>query len=61
MRKHKSIFNKLTKRELVHLVESLDGEKKFKVMREFQIHEKDRSGMEACWDCRIIARKLGFE
>lgn len=61
MRKHKSIFNKLTKRELVHLVESLDGEEKFKAIREFQIRRKDKSELEPCWDCRIIARKLGFE
>ena len=64
MSKHKSIFNKLTKKELVHLVEKGSPERAlsdFKVMRKRQIAQKEKEGLEACWECRFIARKLGVD
>lgn len=62
--KHKSILNKLTKKELVHLIEkgqpdhALDD---FKVMRTRQRASREKDGFEPCWECRFIARKLGLE
>lgn len=64
MSRHKSVLNKLTKKELVHFIErgspehALDS---FIVMRRKQIAQKGKEGTEACWECRFIAKKLGME
>ena len=66
MRYHKSIFNRLTKKQLVHLIES-GSEKQalqeFKNMRDKQRQsdKENPAGMESCFECRMIARKLGIE
>jgi hypothetical protein len=63
MRKHKSIFNKLTKKELVHLIEKgseQEALREFKILRAFQ-KKGDSSGVEACFECKHIAQKLGIE
>ena len=66
MSNHKSIFNRLTKKELVHLVERGDEDaalSDFKKLRKDQIEMKENSSskVETCWDCRFIAKKLGIE
>lgn len=66
MNNHKSIFNRLTKKELVHLVEKGDGSEAlsdFQKLRKEQIEMKEQSSskVETCWDCRFIAKKLGIE
>lgn len=65
MSRHKSILNKLTKKELVHFIERGHPERAlddFITMRRKQIAQKEKEGgMEACWECRFIARKLGLE
>ena len=56
---------KLTKKELKHIAETTNGG----LLREFKANRaKQRTwdtgvtfGAEPCWECRIIARKLGLE
>lgn len=61
--KHRSIWNKLTKSELVHVIETClvrDAIEEFKKTRSYQI-SKDKKGFTCCWDCKLIAKKLGIE
>lgn len=63
---HKSIWNKLTKKELVHVIEDClvdDPIKVFSDTRKAQIELQKRSSSSSipCFDCRRIARKLGIE
>lgn len=65
MRPHKSIFNRLTKKELVHLVEvgsERDALFDFKKLRSSQkASAKKYDGVESCWECSTIAKKLGVD
>lgn len=65
MRKHRSIWNKLSKKELVHVIEMGLVDDPLKIFKETR---KEHLQMEAasprttaCWECRFIARKLGIE
>ncbi len=51
--------NKITKKELKHIRETTDTGtlQQFKSNRAW--HKKQDK--EPCWDCRLIARKLGLE
>jgi len=56
-------LNELSKDELVHLVESclssvVDALKR---NREHQREREKEGPMLGCWDCKMIARKLGIE
>ena len=64
MSKHKSIWNKLTKKELVHIIERGNPDaalEDFKKLRKSQIKIGIEHHNEACWDCRFIAKKLEIE
>jgi hypothetical protein len=65
MEHHKSIFNKLTKKQLVHLIEGDDGKAVmdvFRANRKIQKeHDAKPGAMISCLECRMIARKLGIE
>lgn len=58
---------KLSKKELTHMRYACGGEKltlrRFKENRKFQTEDMKMNldKPEACWDCRIIAKKLGLE
>jgi hypothetical protein len=54
---------KLTKKELKHIKETTNRGtlSEFKSNREAQIAQKLSLNMEPCWECRIIASKLGIE
>lgn len=55
---------KLTKKEMKHLRETCDGPPTLAALRrnrEHQRQQKGESGIEPCWDCRLIAKKLGLE
>jgi len=57
-------IKKLTKKELVHVIEDCGGTLEgFKRNREKQLEmvQKNPDGMEPCWDCKFIAKKLGLE
>ena len=61
MSNHKSIWNRLTKKELVHVIEDClvkDPIKRFKETRNAQIEMEKRLGGCACRQCRLIAKKL---
>lgn len=65
MAKTKSIFRKLTKEELIHLIEFglvNDPIKKFKKTREKQIESVAANPNRIpCFECQQIAKKLGLE
>lgn len=55
---------KLTKKMMKHLEETTEGRPTlaaFKSNREFQRRQNTLYGMETCWDCREIARRLNLE
>ena len=60
-------MKKLTMKELRHLAETSHTGRpsliQLKLNREHQIKQKKAGphGIEPCWDCRIIAHKLGLE
>lgn len=57
-------LNVLNKKELIHLLETLverDIETAFRKNRTSQKEMKEKGGVEPCWDCRFIAKKLGIE
>ena len=56
--------SKLTKKELRHLQETIDGPPTlalFKLNRDAHHRMKEETGNEPCYECRFIARKLGIE
>ncbi len=62
--KYTSIWNKLTKKELVHVIENclvINPIQKFKETRKQQIDTEKTFNNISCWDCELIARKLGIE
>ena len=57
-------WKKLTKQERKHLSEhGCNNLVLFKKTREHQkrLEAESESGLHACWDCEIIAKKLGLE
>lgn len=63
MRKHKSIWNKLTKKELVHVIEETlvnDPLTAFQETRKEQLRLEENGG-HCCWECTFIAKKLGIK
>lgn len=59
MRKHKSVLNKLTKKELVHVLESICDDPVRKILTIRKKQEKlMRFGNEPCLECKHIAMKL---
>jgi len=64
MSKHKSIWNKLTKKELVHIIENAlvnDPLKAFQETRKAQLRLEAANGEHCCWECTFIAKKLGIK
>lgn len=61
--------SKLSKKELQHLIEmEITTLEKFKSTRRAQIARRDEQDKkfpklnnEPCWECKMIARKLGLE
>lgn len=62
---NRSIWNKLTKKELVHIIQYVPEQsflEQFRQLRARQVKIQEGKGdCEPCWDCRIIAKKLGIE
>jgi hypothetical protein len=61
MSRHISIWNKLSKKELVHVIEDTlvnDPLKAFKETRIAQLEMERKNNNIACWECRIIAKNL---
>lgn len=62
--KHRSIWNKLTKKELVHVIENCLVDDPIQTMmkiRNAQL-EMELKGGEVCyWECNHIAKKLGMK
>jgi len=58
-----SFFNQLTLKELTHLQDDagVNTLAAFKRTREQQIAMGENSPIETCWDCRLIAQKVGLE
>lgn len=62
-RKHgglmKNPLNKLTKKQLIHILDSIDWENKFDRTIELQAKWRaDSSNTEPCWECKKIAEVL---
>lgn len=61
--KHKSIWNKLSKKELVHILEMGlvdDPLGKFMETRNAQLTMELQTNNVTCWECKFIAAKLGL-
>ena len=54
---------KLKKSEINHIKETTDSSTlvQFKRNREFHNKAKEKDGHEPCFDCRMIAQKIGIE
>jgi len=61
--KHRSIWNKLTKKELVHVIENCLVDDPIQTMMETRnaLLEMEQNGGVCCWECRHIAKKLGMK
>ena len=62
--KHRSIWNKLLKKELVHVIENCLVDDPIQTMmkiRNAQLEMELEGGGVCCWECRHIAKKLGMK
>lgn len=59
----KSWKKRITKKQLAHIKETTNNclLREFKANREAQRKEGKEVGEEPCWECRVIAVKLGIE
>jgi hypothetical protein len=62
--KHRSIWNKLTKKELVHVIENCLVNDPLQSLIETRAAQEEmgkETSAEPCWECKRIAKKLGLE
>lgn len=62
----KGTIHKLTKKELIHIIESVDAMTLYKRSCAKQKQwrdeamQKEQPSIEPCWECKFIAEKLGW-